>query len=449
MRNQKLVAMGLATAMAVSSLSLAGCASKTETNTTPTGVSESVLPSSSDGVNEAEDIEDKPTEADVETIESKEDEEVKVAKQLEREELQMLISDKSYEQASKLLKADENSNYSAFSLYYAMAMLGLGADEETKDSIDKFLGADFVDNTESLAELMGEFNSETSPFSVANAEFIDDSVKLNSDYESTIKDSLRADIQTIDFANETEANSIINSWITEKTNGMIKEGMGVTSQDVIDIINAVYFKDSWNLFNESNTNKEDFTLSNGEKVQVDMMHAYEQDDVAYFKGDGFKRITIPMNNSRFEIVLPDGKDITELMENLEDTFSGGKSPNKMYEVNISLPKFKFETSTKLNDFLEQSGLGIIFADGANFSKLGTSDGASLYVGNVNQKTAIDVTEKGVEAAAVTEIGMKMMSAEVTEKKEIIDFVVDKPVIFSIVSNNGIPMFVGTLANPLK
>lgn len=445
MKKSRLASLGLVITLLASS-SLVGCTTK---NVVPE-VKESMKEETSSSIN-TDDKVDTPTDSVVDIVETERNEEVLGAEQMSVEELQMLIRDKSYEQASELLKADENSNYSAFSLYYAMSMLGLGADDETKDSIDKFLGADFSEYTDGLTKLMENFNSEESPFSIANAEFVDDNVELNDEYKSVIEDKLLADIKTIDFSNEAEANAAINSWISEKTRGMIKEGMGVSSQDVMDIINAVYFKDSWSLFDEEATDKSEFTLTDGSKVEVDMMHANRREDVAYFKGDGYSRVTIPMDNSRFEVVLPDGKELNELMEDLEETFSGGNVPNNNYVVNISLPKFKFETSASLNDFLVNNGLGNIFSGEANFNKLGSMEnGDSLKVGNVGQKTAVEVNEKGVEASAVTEITMRAMSAQKPEDEpEIIDFIVDKAVLFSIVSDGGIPMFIGVLANPIE
>lgn len=367
----------------------------------------------------------------------------------ENQSLSEIITSNSYEQASKVLETDKNSNYSAFSLYYSLAMLEMGADGETKEALDKFLGTDITKDVDNLSAIMTEFNKEDSPFSIANAEFVSDKIDLKEEYANLIKDKLNAEVTGINFEDEAKANEIINSWISSKTNGMIKEGMGVTKDDLMDIINAVYFKDSWNLFREEDTEKSDFNLADGTKVQVDMMRSDLNENVSYLEGEGYKTLRIPMSNSTFVVVLPDGT-VDDLVSRLDEVFTKGNRPESSYKVNIKLPRFKFDTSKSLDDLLQNNGLDIIYSNSADLSKIGDAKtGEGLLVNTVNQKTAIEVNEQGVEASAVTEIGIRSMSAQVEEEPEILDFIVDKPVLFSITSKSGVPVFVGVLADPSK
>lgn len=438
------VSCGLVTAMIL--VSLAGCNSSETAMTPGTMVDEKDMASATISVVEEESIEQ--TETDVETVGNSEEES---QKEKSLEEMREIIIKKTYEQAGKVLNTESNDNFSAFSLYYSLGMLGAGADGTTKEALDKFLGVDVAENINTMASMMKEFNREESPFSIANAEFVDNTVELKEDYVKLIKDDLGAEIRNIDFKDEKTANEEINVWINEKTHGMIKEGSGVTADDVMDIVNAVYFKDAWNYFKEDYTTRYDFTLRDGSMVQVDMMSArrLKPDRATYDEGEGFRRLTLYMDNSKFIIVLPeDGATLDDLLVNPEGTFHSTSYNNSNYVVNVRLPKFKFETKRDLNSYLQESGLSEVFGDGADFSKLGTSEDKPLKVGSVSQKTAIEVNESGVEAAAVTEIAMKTMAARVEpDEEEIIDFDVDREALFSIETNDGIPMFIGVLSNP--
>ena len=84
-------------------------------------------------------------------------------------------------------------------------------------------------------------------------------------------------------------------------------------------------------------------------------------------------------------------------------------------VALSLPKFKFETKyeDELKDALFQLGIVAPFTEGSGalcgiFED--TEGCENLIIDKVIQKTVIDVNEEGVEAAAVTMVGVSLTSA---------------------------------------
>src|SRR5699024_7324165 len=76
-----------------------------------------------------------------------------------------------------------------------------------------------------------------------------------------------------------------------------------------------------------------------------------------------------------------------------------------------LPKFSLTEEYELNDALIRLGMEKAFDhEHANFSNMTTSDDP-LWIDFVQHKTFLEVNEQGTEAAAVTNVGIKTMSAE--------------------------------------
>uniref|UniRef100_A0A915HWB5 Serpin domain-containing protein n=1 Tax=Romanomermis culicivorax TaxID=13658 RepID=A0A915HWB5_ROMCU len=138
------------------------------------------------------------------------------------------------------------------------------------------------------------------------------------------------------------------------------------------LVNALYFKGVWeDAFFELATKKQDFYVSENQKVQVDMMHLteekgyYEDQEVqvlelAYLRSQVSMTIILPKVKNGLQNVLQgmDGRKLSRLVESVSSQ-----------NVNIELPKFKMENSFDLKDVLKKLGLGEAFSDNANFSKM--------------------------------------------------------------------------------
>jgi serpin B len=110
------------------------------------------------------------------------------------------------------------------------------------------------------------------------------------------------------------------------------------------------------------------------------------------------------------------------------------------EININIPRFKFETEYTLNDVLDEMGIKDAFIpDIADFSGMdGTTD---LYISHVLHKAFVEVNEEGTEAAAAT--------AVIVATRAITDiFNADHPFVFLIQhEETGAILFMGKIMNP--
>ncbi|MCK5799098.1 MAG: serpin family protein, partial [Deltaproteobacteria bacterium] len=111
-------------------------------------------------------------------------------------------------------------------------------------------------------------------------------------------------------------------------------------------------------------------------------------------------------------------------------------------VTLTLPKFKFETKYKLNDYLIAMGMKDAFDPSlADFS--GITGNHDLYIGLVQHNAFIKVDEKGTEAAAATAVVMPPIGIP-----DLKTLTIDRPFIFLIRDHaTGTILFVGRVLNP--
>jgi serpin B len=111
-------------------------------------------------------------------------------------------------------------------------------------------------------------------------------------------------------------------------------------------------------------------------------------------------------------------------------------------VNLSLPKFKYESSHQISPTLIKMGITDAFSPAADFS--GITSGGDLFISDVNHKAIISVDEKGTEAAASTSLGM-VSSPYVPKTAE---FIANRPFIYLIQHRDtGVILFMGRVMNP--
>ena len=186
----------------------------------------------------------------------------------------------------------------------------------------------------------------------------------------------------------------------------------------------------------------------------------------------WQRVEIPFDNSgNLAIVLPAKGHFDELAGNAEklgwafgtcssaspgedamgctaDSLPGwGVSVNSA-TVNVSLPRFTvdsmFDSEATIKAFEKLGATDAFSAGDADFTKIVDTDshGENLYIGSILQGTRIEVNEAGAKAMSFTKAGADFTSAPVDN----IEFTVDRPFLYSYVTPDGIPLFIGAVRN---
>ena len=146
-------------------------------------------------------------------------------------------------------------------------------------------------------------------------------------------------------------------------------------------------------------------------------------------------------------VLPDeGVDAVSLLGSSDMLEFVTDTDNSDYgRVELSLPKFGFDSDFNLKESLKSLGMVMAFDDkSADFS--GISDVPSFVSGVRAGQQDIEIDENGVEAAAYTIIDFAA-SADMPDEPIVLNF--NRPFIFIVQSDAGLPLFIGTVQNPAE
>lgn len=254
-----------------------------------------------------------------------------------------------------------------------------------------------------------------------------------------------AEVRGLNFNAVQPSLATINGWVSDRTRGKIPKILDeIRRDDVMFLINAIYFNGNWaSKFDRAKTRDAPFHALDGSAAPSPLM--LQKSEMKYAETSRFQAVDLPYGNSAFTmtVLLPrPGINVNELAASLSpETWEGIISTMATRETELYLPKFKLSWERKLNDELEALGMGVAFRPRvANFTHMSAERGDELYISFVKQKAFVDVHEEGTEAAAVTVVGIRVVSMPVIPTVR-----VDRPFIFAIRERfSGTILFIGKI-----
>lgn len=354
---------------------------------------------------------------------------------------------------SQLVQQSNNENLliSPFSVATALSMVYNGAAGETQQAMATALelqGMDLDTLNQANAALAASLENADPQvkLAIANSLWGRQGFAFQPDFLQRNQQFYQAEIASLDF-NSAEAPTRINNWVSQNTNNKITKIIDqINADQILFLINAVYFKGNWTTqFNPELTTERPFYPLNGTQKQHPMMT--QQGNYAYYETDQFQAVSLPYGNRRLSmyIFLPKSQSSLAAFQNTltPDNWNTWMQQFSRREGAIQLPKFKFEYESDLNAALAAMGMGIAFSSGeADFSGIGPN---SPSIDEVKHKTFIEVNEEGTEAAAVTSIGVRATSINLDEPFQM---VVDRPFFCAIRDQQtGTILFMGSVINP--
>ena len=351
--------------------------------------------------------------------------------------------------------------YSPLSITYVLGMVNDAAEGTTRQELEQTLGfheGGIQAVNEYCKKLIDGLPKvdENVQLNIANTIFVNNRFTLKKNYQDDMQTYYDAKAEALDFSSPNTVNHI-NDWCNEKTQGMIPSIIeNVDPEDVLYLLNAIYFKADWtSKFDPQNTKEEAFYSENPAKVLNTRPMMHQNVLIRYMKNDVFSSVKIPYSNTNWNmtIFLPEEGKTTEnvvnwLAENglpdIDNYFGIGETR----EVDLKIPRYGSKSDTNdieggLKGLLKKMGIERVFdKERAEIPNM-CEGNLPLYIQKMRQKAAIEVNEKGSEAAAVTigKVDTTAMGQEPTFEKAV--FHANRPFIYVISeSSTNVILFVG-------
>ena len=338
---------------------------------------------------------------------------------------------------------------SPISVSYVLGMLNEGASGKTRQQITAVLG--LSGSTQQINEyfktMINKVSRADSNITVQLANCIDvnsaKGISLIPQYKADMQQYYDAQIDALDFTQRSSLDKI-NNWCNKHTGGMIPTAVDRLDPDaVLYLLNAIYFKAKWTeKFNPEDTRIMNFTTQNGTVVKHNMMH--RQTRTLYGKNKICQMLYLPYGNKDFGmyVLLPvKGKTTADIIQGLsarelEQQLNGMKDEN----VDILMPRFYTSSETTLNHVLSAMGMPLVFTSRAELPNMAQGE-KDLYVSLIDQKTIIEVNEKGTEGTART---LMRVLKDGDEPPKIENFHATHPFVYLIIEKrSGTIFFMGT------
>ena len=361
--------------------------------------------------------------------------------------------------------------YSPLSITYVLGMVNDAATGLTEKELEETLGFHeggiqaVNDYCKKLIDGLPKVDNKVT-LNIANAIFLNKNYTLKPQFEQDMQTYYDAKAEALDFKAPETLNHI-NSWASEKTNGMIP-----TILDDIDplmvsyLLNAIYFKADWaSKFDLKNTKNETFTPENGNSsTDIPMMH--QNVLIQYINNSMFSAIKIPYGNGLWNmmVMLPEKGFTTDHIINhlaalglngvegafceIEDGIATMSVKSfSPHEVDLKLPRFETSSDTdKLEGGLVRlmQKMGIKLAFDSYLAEIPNMCEWPVYIDMMRQKAKIKVNEDGSEAAAVTVAGIQTLSmAHEPIEYPKATFHANRPFVYVIrEASSGVILFVG-------
>lgn len=348
-------------------------------------------------------------------------------------------------------KGSGNIMISPFSVSSALSMTLNGASGETFEAMKDALA--YSDKTleeinETYLKLMNDMISVDPRvvMEIANSVWVEKNLTVKQPFMNSLETWYKAEARSFDVTDPATVK-MVNDWIAGKTHDKIKNMLESLDPDIaMLLVNAVYFKGKWrNQFDPDETGLKPFYVTEDAPEQVQMMHQKENFRVVNTGNATLLELPYGQGNYSMVVMLPDvGVTLSEALQLVtpENWYTWMTNlENAVSEVDLSLPRFKYEYKRRLNDDLTNLGMGVAFNPMlADFSNMSDQE---LFISFVLHQTFIETNEEGTEAAAATIVGMELTSVPNTRVVN-----VNRPFLYFIrETTTGTIVFMGQVTDP--
>ncbi len=359
-------------------------------------------------------------------------------------------------QAERAESGDENLLYVPLSLYIDLAMLTDATAGRTRADLDGALNQGFEitaeERQQAIKQIMLSFNKQITEgdlrSSLSNGIWLKDTLTYKPEYAKILEEVYQADSYNFSAGAEVNARKSMGEWIKEKTNGLLDESAlpddFPNPTTIMALLNALYYRSSWGSpFEEKNNTQGKFNTTDLTTVDAEFMNQTLTKSRALVR-DKYQAADIVMSDlSRMRFILPnegvDGRGLTAETDFYNDLLDLQAEDSAI--VHWSVPKSDIDGKMDLLPLLENLGLGDL-SKSMDLSA-GLEGSGDAFLSAATQAVRIKMNEKGVEAAAVTVLGVD----ESTPQNPLeITMNLNRPFYAALLSPDGQVVFMAYIAN---
>ena len=363
---------------------------------------------------------------------------------------------------------EDNRVYSPLNVYMALSMLAETAGENSRQQILDLLQVDSIEALRDRAAALWKdhYRDDGTVTSIlGNSLWLRDGMT----YSQKVLNTLAEDYYASSFSGEMgseEYDQALRDWLNEQTGGLLAEqaeGLEMKPETVLALASTIYFKAAWeDGFDQERTETGTFHALSGD-VDVDFMRRTL--DGAFYWGDDFTAaelrfqegggmwLILPAEGTTVDQLLESGQAMDFLLSPKYDRYDDkgnvaveGWTGQKYLTIHLSMPKSDVSSDLDLIDGLKELGVTDVFdMNVSNFDPLGASTDDPLYVSQAQHAARVKVDEEGCEAAAYTVMMVDPTSA--APPNDEVDFTLDRPFLFAVTGDSGLPLFTGVVNQP--
>ena len=350
------------------------------------------------------------------------------------------------------IEEGKNTLISPLSVLYALAMTANGADGETLIQMEQVLGMD-VENLNSYMLAYLDLLPEAKDYKMSLANSIwfkdDPNFAVEQSFLQTNADYYGAGAYKAAFDEGTRND--INNWVKEHTDGMIPEILDeIPDEAIMYLVNALAFDAKWaDEYEEHQIREGRFTMEDGTRQDVDMMHSEEYTYLEDHLATGFIKYYKDRRYAFVAMLPNEGVTVSQYVDSLTGEHLR-ELLNNPHDVTVfaSIPKFETEYDIEMSEVLQKMGMTDAFDwRVADFSRLGTYnvDGMNIFINRVWHKTFISISEQGTRSGAATVVEIATGSA--APEMEYKEVILDRPFVYILIDcETNLPFFIGTMMN---
>ena len=345
---------------------------------------------------------------------------------------------------------DANILYSPINIWFYLDLLSNLTAGNSRAQILRALGVDTVSAEDALYKALYWDDGRT-VWRPASSIWIDQRVHLT----EALAEALAANHHASVFQGPMGGDGYdeaLRAWLNEQTNGLLKDlisDLGFDRQTGISLCTSLYLRCPWSLpFDKDATYRDVFYSPDGETT-AEFMRKEESGGTVY-RGNGFSSVMLDLQDGGYvTLILPDpDRSIEDTLRSdglFDFLFARREWPNaKNGRIKLSLPKLDIMAAMPLQETLARMDVTDVFdPEKAEFSSDISSDDR-LVLSSVEQYSRLIMNEDGVEAASI--IVSDAMALRIASEDEI-EFILNRPFLFSVFSETNIPLFIGVYNTP--